>query len=89
VTTTRQFFDSLRTFRNRLAFSLGTDVTRCPQDLRAMSNATLAAVAVLAKALTDAGVITPAQLQAAAGNALGSDGSTWDPEVPTDQVPDT
>jgi hypothetical protein len=88
VATTRQLFDGLRIFRNRLALNVGADVTRCPQDVRAKSNATLAAVAVLAKALIDAGVITPAQLQAAASGALGADGSTWDPEVPTDQVPD-
>jgi hypothetical protein len=87
VATTRQLFNGLRTFRNQLALKLGADVTRCPQDVRVMSNATLAAVSVLAKALTDAGVITVAQLQAAADNALGPDGSVWDPEVPTDQIP--
>lgn len=90
----RTFFDAFRTFRNQAAMIMGTDVTRCPEDVRAMSNADLAAVAVLAKVLVEKGVITGAQLQAAANAALGgmggvpaADGSVWDPEVPTDQIP--
>lgn len=87
MASTRTYFNQFRDFRNALALSLGADVSRCPQDVRVMCNATLAAVAVLAKALIDAGVITAVQLQASATNGLGTDGSTWDPEVPTDQLP--
>jgi hypothetical protein len=87
VAVARTLWESLRTFRNQVALRMGTDVTRAPQDVRALGNANLATVAVLAKVLLDNNVITAAQLNAAAAAALGADGSVWDPETPTDHLP--
>jgi hypothetical protein len=81
MATTRQVWDGLRAARNTIAARMGVDVTTSSKEVRAMGNANLAAVAVLAKTLIDKGLITGADLQAtAAGATGGADGSSWDDE---------
>jgi hypothetical protein len=52
----------------------------------AQSNATLAVVAALVKALVEDGVLTAEQLQTVLDAAQGADGSTWAVEAQTDDV---
>jgi lipid-binding SYLF domain-containing protein len=81
MATTRQVWDGLRTVRNQVAARLGVDVTTSSKEARAMGNANLAMVAVVVKVLIDKGLITGAELQAAANAAAsGADGSSWDDE---------
>lgn len=85
----RQYFDTLKDARDRLALILGVDADACPDDVRRLANANIAVVAVLAKNLVDGGVLTDAQLQKSLNDAVGGvDGSTWT-DSPVTPPPDT
>jgi hypothetical protein len=79
MATVRQYFNALRATRNQVALFMGADLTSTPKDMRSGDNAGLAAVAVVIKALTDKGVISDAELQAAQTAALAD---LWDTEPP-------
>lgn len=83
MATTRQYWNALKNTRDAIAITMGTDVTMLQPGARAISNATLATVAIVVKALTDKGVISDAELTAARNAALGD---VWDREKPTDEV---
>jgi hypothetical protein len=80
MASTRAYWNNLKNIRDQIALSMGADVSQADKDTRAISNATLAAVSILAKTLTDKGVVTDAELLARANAALGADGSFWDDE---------
>jgi hypothetical protein len=80
VATTRQYWNQLRTTRNQIGLLMGADVTALSVEQRILSNATLAVIALVVKALTDKGVLADADLVTARNNALGADGSAWDME---------
>jgi len=71
MATVRVYFANLRDLVNDLGRRLGADLPRSPFDQRVGDAGTLAAVAVLAKALTDKGVLTDADLLAAVDTARG------------------
>lgn len=77
MATVRQYWNALRATRNTLALRLGIDLTASSKELRATSGSDLAAVAIVIKALTDKGVISDAELQAAQQAALAD---AWDDE---------
>lgn len=87
MTEVRTYWDLLGVSRDVIAKAMGTDIRFSPPDARAYANATLGIIAALAKALVDNGIITADQLQAATDAALGADGTAWDYEVPSDDVP--
>jgi hypothetical protein len=59
----RVYFNALRHLSNDLGFFLGCDLPTTPKDMRVGDAGSLAGIAVLAKALTDNGILTDAQLQ--------------------------
>lgn len=65
MATVRVYFNSLRNLYHDLGRFLGSDLTSLPKDQRVGDISALAGIAVLAKALTDNGILTDAQLQAA------------------------
>lgn len=79
MATTVTYYRQLKNARDTIAAALGVDVRSVQTETRAMSNAVLACLAILIKALTDNGVLTDAQLQAAVQTALAE---AWDPEPP-------
>lgn len=83
MATTRQYYNQLRITRNQVCQLMGVDPMSLPSDRRLTSNATLAVVAVLIKALTDNNVLTDAQLSAAQATALAE---LWAFEPPQDPV---
>jgi hypothetical protein len=89
VATVRAYWNTLKTVRNQIALQMGVDATTTPKEMRAVSNADLAAIGVVIKCLTDKGLITPAELQAGANAALGADGSVWDDEPVDPRPPQT
>lgn len=80
MATTRAYYNSLIDTRNQICIFMGSTAGTRPNDMRALCNSTLAAVAIVVKALTDNGVITDAQLLAAKNAALAD---LWDIEQPT------
>jgi hypothetical protein len=83
MATVRTYFTVLRDLANQLGLALGSNLTTLPKDARVGDAASLAAVAILCKALTDNGVLTDAQLQAAVAVAKSE---TW-PDEPFDPPP--
>jgi hypothetical protein len=86
VATVRTYWDTLGPTRDLIALAMGTDLQTTPPDMRSQSNATLAVVAALVKALVEDGVLTAEQLQTVLDAAQGADGSTWAVEAQTDDV---
>jgi|1185.fasta_scaffold03724_4 hypothetical protein len=79
MASTRQYWNALKSTRNAIALDMGVQESLTPKDMRASDNAGLAAVAIVIKALTDKGVLTDAELQAAQAAALAD---IWDEEHP-------
>jgi hypothetical protein len=79
MATPRQYWNAVRNVRNAVCLAMGTDFTFAPPQLRALSNADLAALVIVIKALTDNGILTDAQLQAAQ-QAIAAE--LWDVEAP-------
>jgi hypothetical protein len=87
MVSARTHWNTLKSARDIVAAAMGADISVTQQEMRVLSNSTLAAAAVLAKCLIDNGVITAQQLTDTANAvALGSDGSLWDREMSSDQV---
>ena len=84
MTTARQYWGALRTTRNQIAQAMGTWIPSLPVEARAVSNADMALVGIVMKALVDNNVLTDAQLQAAQAAALAE---VWDPEAPQQPGP--
>lgn len=80
MASTRNYWNHLKDVRDQIALDMGIDSSLASKESRAISNATLACVAILAKTLTDEGVLTDAELLARANAALAADGSIWDDE---------
>lgn len=90
MASSRSYWDHFKATRDAIALDMGIQSNLASKEARAMSNATLATVAILAKLLSDKGVVTDAELLARSNAALGADGSFWDdepinppPELPT------
>lgn len=81
MATVRAYLTALGTTRNQVAALFGTDIAQLPKEIRASSNANLVCIALVVKALTDKGVITPADLQAAQAAVL-ADVWTQEPSLP-------
>lgn len=79
MATVQQYFNALRTTRNTLCGLLGVSFPDTEKTVRTLSSSDLACLAVVVKALTDKGVITDADLQAAQASALTG---AWDAEPP-------
>lgn len=79
MATVRAYWNALRNTRNAVAVRLGCDIAGADASIRAVSGADLACIAVLVKVLTDKGVITDADLQAAQAVVLAD---VWDTEPP-------
>lgn len=80
MATVRQYYNNLKDARDQICTFMGSTAAGRPSDQRALTNSTLAAVAIVVKALTDKGVITDAELLAAKNAALAD---LWDQELPT------
>lgn len=79
MATVRAYWGSLRNTRNTIAQLLGTDIRGADTQVRAVSGADLATVAIVMKALVDKGLISNAELDAARDAALAE---LWDTEQP-------
>lgn len=86
MASTRAYYNNLKTVRDKIALDMGIDSLYASKESRAISNATLACVAILAKTLTDKGLVTDAELLTRANAALSADGSFWDDE-PINPIP--
>lgn len=78
MATPRQYWNALRSTRNKVALAMGIDIDHSSKDARAVANANLAVIVVLVKALTDSGVLTDAQLLAAQTSIENA--AQWDDE---------
>lgn len=81
MATVRNYYLNLKDARDQICSWLGSTAATRPSDQRALTNATLAAVAIVVKALTDNGAITDAQLLAAKNAALAD---IWNVEPPSE-----
>jgi hypothetical protein len=84
MATTRQYWNAVKTTRNTISLDMGTYLPSMEPTVRAGLNADLAVVAIVIKALTDNGILTDAQLQAAQVSALAD---IWDQEPPIAPIP--
>jgi len=69
ATPVRTYFGQLRTLAQQLGSSLGSDIRSLPKDVRVGDAASLAATAVLCRALVDKGLLTNQDLQDAVAAA--------------------
>jgi hypothetical protein len=65
MSTVHGYLGTMQTLEQRVGLTMGCDITQLPKDIRVGDIATTAMVAVICKALTDNGILTDAQLQAA------------------------
>lgn len=77
MASVRTYWNALVSTRNAVASRLGVDVPTTDKALRAISNADVAVIAVVVKALTDKGVLTDDDLTAARQSAIGD---VWNEE---------
>ncbi len=77
MATVSQYFNSIRNMQVAIARRFGIEPRMIGLESRALAAANIATTAVLIKALTDNGVLTDAQLQAAWQTAQAE---TWQPE---------
>jgi hypothetical protein len=74
MASVRQYQATLRSWQNWVAVQMGTDLTTAPVALRAIAAADAAILGVLVKALVDKGVVTEAEIAAAADSATADPG---------------
>lgn len=77
MATARQYWNGLKTVRDAVALRLGVDIPGSNVGIRAASGGDLAALAVVLKVLTDKGLVSDAEWQAAQAAALAE---IWDRE---------
>jgi hypothetical protein len=80
MATTRSIYDTIERWQAAITNKFGTDLDTAPTALKALAHSDAVLLAILSKTLFDAGVITPAQVQAAWVEARDDTG--WIPDGP-------
>lgn len=79
MATVRQYWTTFKNMQFNVADRFGVNLRQAPVATRVIANTDAVLVAVLAKALTDKGVLTDADLTEAWRSAR--DDNVWDPEI--------
>jgi hypothetical protein len=75
VASVKTYLNTMLAVEQKIAVKLDSDISQLGKEFRVLNLAILAVIAVIVKTLTDAGVITDAQLQATL--AAARDDTYW------------